>query len=203
MRIAVLGAGRIGSTLGKKWAAAGHEIVFGVRDPEGRPVALGAEQGLDQLMVESLGSAVTSGQVIVLAVPGLAVAEIMKQHGQAMAGKIVIDATNNIRAATMHALDAIRAGAPDALVFRAFNSLGWENFAQPVLGGIQADLFYCGTESPDAQAVVEGLIEAVGLRPVRVGGLEQIDIVEGVTRLWFAMIRQKGRHLAFKMLEGD
>ena len=32
MKIAVLGAGNIGGTLGKKWLAAGHEVVFGVRD---------------------------------------------------------------------------------------------------------------------------------------------------------------------------
>jgi predicted dinucleotide-binding enzyme len=40
------------------------------------------------------------------------------------------------------------------------------------------------------------------MRPVRVGGLEKVDIVEGVTRLWFALAQQRGRHLAFKMLIG-
>jgi 8-hydroxy-5-deazaflavin:NADPH oxidoreductase len=33
MQIAILGAGNIGRTLGAKWAAAGHAVVFGVRDP--------------------------------------------------------------------------------------------------------------------------------------------------------------------------
>jgi len=33
MKIAVIGAGNIGRTLGSKWAAAGHEVVYGVRSP--------------------------------------------------------------------------------------------------------------------------------------------------------------------------
>ena len=32
MKIAILGAGNIGGTLGKKWLKAGHEVIFGVRD---------------------------------------------------------------------------------------------------------------------------------------------------------------------------
>ncbi len=34
MRIAILGAGNVGGGLGKAFAAVGHEVVFGVRDPE-------------------------------------------------------------------------------------------------------------------------------------------------------------------------
>ena len=67
----------------------------------------------------------------------------------------------------------ITAAAPDALVFRAFNSVGWENMADPVLGGVQADLLYCGADDPAATAVVESLIADVGFRPVRVGGLDE------------------------------
>ncbi len=33
MKITVLGTGRIGGTVGRKWAEAGHEVSFGSRDP--------------------------------------------------------------------------------------------------------------------------------------------------------------------------
>ena len=36
LTIAVLGAGNIGSTLGRKWVAAGHQVAFGVNDPNGK-----------------------------------------------------------------------------------------------------------------------------------------------------------------------
>ena len=34
MRIAIIGAGNVGGGLGRAFAAVGHEVVFGVRDPE-------------------------------------------------------------------------------------------------------------------------------------------------------------------------
>jgi len=32
MRIAIIGAGNVGGTLGTGWARRGHEVIFGVRD---------------------------------------------------------------------------------------------------------------------------------------------------------------------------
>jgi len=203
MRIAILGAGRMGETLGRKWASAGHEVAFGVRDPEAKRTAAGWDRDQGQTQFGSVGSVIERGEVIVLAVPGAAVAGIIRQHGQAIDGKIVIYATNNVRAAKMHATDAIVAGAPGAKLFRAFNSLGWKNFARPVFDETRADMFYCGDGSRQARGVVEELIEDVGLRPVGIGGLDKIDILDGLTRLWFILARRRGRHLAFKMLAGD
>ncbi len=46
MNIGIIGAGRVGTALGKRWAAGGHEIVFGVRKPgDARISALVAELG--------------------------------------------------------------------------------------------------------------------------------------------------------------
>ena len=33
MRIAILGAGRVGTALGQRWADLDHEVVYGVRAP--------------------------------------------------------------------------------------------------------------------------------------------------------------------------
>jgi len=35
-KIAILGAGSVGSTLGELWARKGHTVVFGVPDPAGQ-----------------------------------------------------------------------------------------------------------------------------------------------------------------------
>lgn len=100
----------------------------------------------------------------------------------------------------INGIGAITAALPSADVFRAFNTLGWENFAAPTFAGVPADLFYCGREG-DADTLVGRLITAIGLRPVRVGDLDQVDVVDLVTRLWFALARTRGRHLAFKVLQ--
>ena len=59
MKIAVIGAGNIGQTLGGKWAAAGHEVVYGVRSA-GVPGTA------------AIGDAVPGSEVVVLAVAGAA-----------------------------------------------------------------------------------------------------------------------------------
>ena len=98
-------------------------------------------------------------------------------------------------------VDVISAGAPAAQVFRAFNSLGWENFEDSRFGGTEADLFYCGPDD-EARPAVEALIEEVGLRPVWVGGPDQVQLVDAVGSLWvtLAFRRGMGCRLAFRLL---
>jgi predicted dinucleotide-binding enzyme len=90
------------------------------------------------------------------------------------------------------------ASAPGARFARAFSTLGFEIFANPSIGGQIADLLWCG---PD-DAGVEQLIADVGLRPVRVGDIDAIDVVDGAGRLWLTLVFRQGhpRRLAFKML---
>jgi len=61
-----------------------------------------------------------------------------------------------------------------------------------------------GVRAPEGRAttVADRVVADVGLRPVRVGGPEQIDVVDGVLPLWFALVSQHGgrRHLGFRTL---
>lgn len=186
MRIAVIGAGNIGGTLGWKWAQAGHDVVYGVRH----------STGTDQTTPDQ---AVVDAEVIVLAVPGTAAKDVVGSLGEALNGKVVIDATNDIESSgKLHALDEIADGA---LPVRAFNTLGWECFADPIIGGQRADLLYAAKEGR-ATDVAEQLIRDVGLEPVWLGGVEAFDTVDSLTRVWFtlALRRGLGRHLALKVL---
>lgn len=199
MNIAVLGAKIIGSTLGRKWAQAGHKVMFGVRNvqnPEVQDLAkeLGASVG-------TVGEAIAFGDVVVFAIPGNAMDETIQTFGQALSDKIVIDAANRLDGAVMNSAASFVAHAPGAHVFRAFNSLGWENFESPQFNDSQADLLYCGPEG-QTQAVVEQLINDIGLRPVRVGDINQVQLVDMIGSLWFALAygQKLGRHLAFKVL---
>ena len=201
LRIAVLVAGNIGGTLGRKWAAAGHKVAFGVNDPASpRAQALRAELGT-RVTIGTVAGALAAGNVIVMAFPGTAMDETITTYAAQLDGKIIIDAANRMGGGSMNSFATFQARTPHARVFRAFNSLGWENFAKPVFDGVQADLFYCGPDG-DAREMVEQLITDVGLRPMRLGDIDQVGLVDSVTQLWFALaIRQgKGRHLAFKVL---
>jgi hypothetical protein len=189
MRIAVIGVGNIGRTLGAKWVAAGHDVAYGVRSPGAPDTATVAE-------------AVAGAEVVALAVPGAAAKEVLASLGGELKGKVVIDATNDVQGTgKLHALDELTDGAHPV---RAFNTLGWENFADPVVGGVTADLFYAAEEG-QAKDVAERLIADVGLRPVWLGGVEAFELVDSLTQLWFTLALRQGlgRRLAFKLLVDD
>ena len=203
MKINILGAGTIGDTLGGKWATQGHSVVFGMCDPQAAKVQTMLAQVGQGATAVSVLATVTGADVVVFAIPGRAIAETAGQLGAQLNGKILIDATNNVGQAPMHSLDALRPAAPDSPLFRAFSTLGWENFAQPVIDGVPVDLFYC-EDRDAAQTAVDHLIAEVGLRPVYIGDATQADKLDGLTRLWFALARQqgRGRRLTFKLMGG-
>ena len=189
MRIAVIGTGNVGRSLGLKWRSAGYDVTFGSRTP--------APNGPGGSAVQPVADAVAAADVVVLAVPGPAVADVLAGHDDGLAGKVVIDAANNIGAAEVNSRSAVTASAPGASYARAFNSLGWENFVEPPA---EAALFFAA--DPDARAPVEELIRAIGLEPVYVGDGAAASIVDGVVPLWFALVQQSGgnRRLAFRVV---
>jgi predicted dinucleotide-binding enzyme len=191
MRIAVIGKGNIGGSLGSKWRAAGHDVVYGARD--------GSGEGPGGAPVRGIGDALKDADVVVLAVPGQVVADVVTEHGAALASKTVIDAVNRIGAPEFDSRAIIADAAPQARYVRAFNSLGWENFADPMPG---TNMFFAA--DPDARATAEELIKAVGLEPAFLGDANATTTVDGLLPLWFALVRQNGgnRRVALRIVEG-
>jgi 8-hydroxy-5-deazaflavin:NADPH oxidoreductase len=189
MRIAVIGKGNIGGTLGSKWRAAGYDVVYGARD--------GSGEGPGGAPVLGLGAALDGAEVVLLAVPGQVVPDVVNEQGAALAGKVVIDAVNRMGAPQFDSRALIEAAAPSARYVRAFNSLGWENFADPVPG---ANLFFAA--DPEARTVAEELISAVGLEPAYLGDASAAATVDGLLPLWFALVRQNGgnRRVALRIV---
>jgi 8-hydroxy-5-deazaflavin:NADPH oxidoreductase len=190
MKIAVIGTGHIGGSLGDKFMAAGHEVVYGSRQAPG--------EGLGGVPVRAIGDALADAEVVVLAVPGGAVPDLIAEHGRALAGTIVIDAVNRMGEAETNSRTLIGQAAPTALYVRAFNSLGWENFADPLPG---AALFFAADDG--ARPVAHELITAVGLHPEYVGDADKAGVVDGVVSLWFSLVQQHGgnRRLAFRVVD--
>lgn len=197
--IAILGAGNIGGTLGQAWIAAGHQVAFGVRDPRSQKYQ--KEPGTTAKIGSVSEALAGNPDVVVLAVPGTAMDETIIAHARQLDGRLIIDAANRPGGGPANSLATLQEQTPHARVYRAFNSLGWENLAHPQFAGIPADLFYCGPDG-ESRSTLEQLIAEVGLRPIRVGGNEQVSLVDSVTRLWMTLAfgQQRGRHLAFKLL---
>lgn len=189
MRIAVIGKGNIGGSLGGKWRAAGYDVVYGARD--------GSGEGPGGAPVRGIGDALKDADVVVLAVPGQVVGDVVTEHGAALAGRTVIDAVNRIGAPEFDSRAIIADAAPQVRYVRAFNSLGWENFADPMPG---TNMFFAA--DPDARATAEELIRAVGLEPAFLGDATATATVDGLLPLWFALVQQNGgnRRVALRII---
>src|SRR5215471_16541318 len=189
MRIAVIGTGRIGGTLGQRWRAAGHEVVYGSR--------AGSGTGPGGAPAMAAGEALTGAEVVLLAVPAGAAGAVVAANGAGLAGKVVIDAVNRIGEPEVNSRAAIAAAAPQARYVRAFNTLGWENFADPLPG---TALFFAA--DPGARPAAEELITAVGLEPVFAGDAGASGTVDALLPLWFALVKHRGggRRVALRIV---
>ena len=92
MRIGIVGAGMIGSTLAKLWAEAGHDVVIASRHPEElKPLVDGiGPRAVAGTPIE----AASLGAVVMLTVPLKAVPDVAVDLKQELVNKIVLDTGN-------------------------------------------------------------------------------------------------------------
>lgn len=182
MKIGVIGSGRIGSTLGGLWVKAGHEVMFSDRDPEQVKRAIDGlgPEGRPRARAGSVAEAVAFGDVILIAVPYMALPAIQQQVGEQLKGKVVIDPNNPVpgRDGDM-AVAAKEKGAgvssaallPGARIVRSFNSWGFATMAREA--NRPAPRMALPVAADDAAALKLGmqLVSDAGFDPVNAGSL--------------------------------
>ena len=92
-RVGIIGAGHIGGNLARLLSQAGHDIMVSFSRSPASLDALAADAGA---RAGSPAAAAAHGEVIIVSVPWAAVDTALAQAGgaQALAGKVVIDTTN-------------------------------------------------------------------------------------------------------------
>ena len=188
--IAVIGTGELGGALGPEFAAQGHTIVYGSRDPQRGEVKELVEKTGDLASATTPAEAAAKADIVVLAVPGLMVEEITKSLGD-LSGKIIIDPTNPLERRMNrleHAVDTsnaeiIQAAAPGAYVVKAFNTLNWKTMVDPSSAGGPVSIPLVG-DNGRAKKIVAELVAGMGLEPIDVGPLRDARWVEGMLILW-------------------
>lgn len=206
MTIAIIGSGRIGSGLARRWRQAGHDIVFAARQPSDAALqALCAELGARAATVPE---AVRAATVAVLAMPYGALDEVIGAAD--WDGRLVIDATNAVQrgpdgtelkhAPGSSASEELARRLPRARVFKSFNAQGAENLADPMYDGVRASNFFCGDDA-DGRVVMRQLVEDAGFDPVDAGPLRHARLLEPLMLLWMAVAGTSGsREVAFRLL---
>lgn len=186
MKITIIGAGNVGRALAGSFTRAGHDVTVSSAHPDSAR-AVAAETGA-RAAVDNR-AAVTDADLVVLAVPYPALTDVIDEVGDALAGKIVVDATNPLRpdyqglaVEGTSAAEQVQARVKGARVVKAFNSALAARQADPTVEGTQLDGFVAGDDQ-EAKQVVLDLVRAIGFNPIDAGPLEVARALEALALL--------------------
>ncbi|MET8174717.1 NADPH-dependent F420 reductase [Streptomyces clavifer] len=181
MRIAIIGAGNVGSALSAAIVRAGHAVSISATSPD-KASAVAAATGAHA--ARDNAAAVADAEVVVLAVPGNAVEAVARELAPALPGKIVIDATNPLNAtytdldiAETAAAQSLQRSLPGVPVVKAFNTVFAGRLGTPVEGNLRLTGFYAGDDA-EAKRTVAELLASLGFSPVDAGGLRMARALE-------------------------
>lgn len=181
MRVGLIGAGHIGSILGRRWAAAGHEVLFSYSTDPAKLRVL-AELAGPLGHHGSIRDAVGFGDVVVLSVPWPRVHPVLDEAGD-LVGQIVLDTTNPYAAASGEvaalppgatAASQITTQRPGARLVKVFNTLYFATLdGQAHRAGTLLAIPISGDDDT-AKAVAADLVRDIGYEPVDIGGLDGV-----------------------------
>jgi predicted dinucleotide-binding enzyme len=179
-KIAMIGAGRMGSGIGTLLVKAGHEVMFSSRHPEELKSLV---DGLGpHAHAGTVADAVKFGDIVILTVPYSAMPDLAKDYGKALTAKpLVVDVSNPIAgrdgevgkiASEKGAGVYLQELIPGLKNVRAFNAIGWAQVPEDATrtGDNKVAVPIVGDDSK-AIALAESLIREIGFEPVLVGGL--------------------------------
>lgn len=190
--IAVIGTGNVGQALGPEFAALGHTIVYGSREPERADVVELVERTGNRAMAKTPEEAVVGADIVVLAVPGGVAEQVTRSLGD-LSGKIILDPTNRVGRGgeyLMHDVagkgsnaELVQAAAPGARVVKAFNTLNVAQMVDPETAGGPITIPIVGDDAA-AKAVIADLVEGMGLEPFDLGPLAYAHVLEEMLVVW-------------------
>jgi predicted dinucleotide-binding enzyme len=209
MKIAIVAAGDVGGTLSKTFAAKGHQIYFGVKDTMAEQHTRLLKEIGPNSGIHRVNEAVTKGDMIILATPWGVTEEVVKSFAEFAKNKIIVDCTNPLKVDlsglevghTTSGGELVQSWAPEAYVFKSFNTTGFNIMADPVLENRKTVMFLCGDDQKHRRLVSE-LIQSVGFEVLDVGPLSSARLLEPMALLWIQLAYKfgMGRDFSFGIL---
>jgi 8-hydroxy-5-deazaflavin:NADPH oxidoreductase len=179
MPVTIIGAGRMAAAIGSVLARGGVATRFLARRPEAareRASAVGAAWGvLGEPLVDEL---------IVLAVPPAALADVRARYEGQWAGRIVVDASGPapLDAAESATTVGLQHDLPDARVVKAFATTFAEALVADARAGAAPVVLVAGDDAEACERVV-GMLQAGDLAAVSVGALDQSPALDALATL--------------------
>ena len=208
VNVAIIGTGNVGGALGSSLSRAGHNVTFYSRDEEKRADAANASSAA---VADSPTQAVENADVIILAVPYTAAAQVAHEIAPAALGKVVIDTTNPLKfePGQMPQLsisgndslgEQVQRWLPKAKVVKAFNTVGNAFMVDPKFEGGPPDMFI-GGDDDGAKKKVGEILKDFGWGIVDLGGISASRYLEPMCIVWVHHGIKSGKwNHAFKFL---
>jgi len=210
-KVGVIGSGQVAQILAAGFIKHGYDVMVGSNHLDK------LEEWKSKNASAKLGNfheASNFGDIIVLAVKGIAAESIIATIAPNIDGKTVIDTTNPIAAApptngvlkyftTMESslMERLQKLAPKAKFVKAFNSVGNLYMVNPSFPGGKPTMFICGNDK-GAKKKVTAILDQFGWETADFGFAESAQAIEPLCILWCipGMIRNEWQH-AFKLLK--
>jgi len=166
-RVSIIGTGNMGQAIAAVAGKGGNSVeLFGSSDSDQQ----------------------VTGDVVVLAVPYPAVADVLASRGESLAGKVVVDITNPLDFSTFDSLTVpsdssaaaeIAAALPQSRVLKAFNTTFAGTLAAGAVGPLPTTVLIAGDDA-DAKSLLAGIVTAGGLRAEDAGSLRRARELEAL-----------------------
>jgi hypothetical protein len=212
-KVAVVGSGQVGQVLADGFLKHGHSVMRASRDPG--KLADWAKGAGDKASVGTFADGAKYGEVVVLCVKGSAASQAIELCGSgALAGKLVLDATNPIADAPPDKgvlrfftnldeslMERLQKQAPGARFVKAFSSVGNAMMVNPDYGGTRPTMFICGNDAA-AKEEAKKILDQFGWDSEDMGGAEAARAIEPLCMLWCipGFLRNQWTH-AFHLLK--
>ena len=191
MKVAIIGAGNVGKALATSITNAGHDVTITARNSQH---ARAAADEIGASSAESNAEAVDGADIVILAIPYAAGAQVADEIRDGVAGKAIVDVSNPLTpdysglATSTSAAEELQQRLPEATVVKAFNTIFASNQAIPTRA---VDGFLAANDG-DAKQQVISLIESMGFTPLDVGPLSSARYLEGMAFVNIGLNAQNG-----------
>lgn len=212
-KIGIIGSGSVGQTLATGFLKFGFEVMIGSRELS--KLAEWKSKSSENGHIGSFEEAASFGEILILAVKGSAAVQALEMAGKGnFSGKIVIDTTNPIAdlppvngvlrffsEMNYSLMEKLQQAFPEALLVKAFNSVGSSQMVNPDFGDFKPTLFICGNDQPSKNEVAE-IVGLFGFEPEDLGSVEASGAIESLCMLWCIRgFRENRWSHAFRLLK--